>query len=304
MQRRSSLSTTFPKSNYVDVDGVRTHYLEAGEGRPVVLLHAGEFGAAAELSWEHTIVPLAQQYRVIAPDWLGFGRTDKLHDFVSGHERRLIHMRRFLEIMGVGPAAFIGNSMGGLMIARAIARETPLFEAEVVVIVSAGGFSPDNESRRVLLDYDCTEDGMKRMLRVLFHSPRFAADPEYLRRRYELSVIPGAWECAAAARLKSPVTPIRSDFGVPDTTEWERIRVPVLLIAGANDPLKKPGYTKTLAARMPHAREIVYPECSHAPNIEVAEEFNTDVLAFLNERYPPLPAKNGKDLVKDGRDDT
>ena len=76
------------------VDGIRTHYLEAGDGPPVVLLHAGEFGGAAELSWEHTIPALAEQYRVIAPDWLGFGYTDKLHDFVSGAMRRLDHMVR------------------------------------------------------------------------------------------------------------------------------------------------------------------------------------------------------------------
>ena len=75
-------------SRYVDVDGVRTHYREAGSSPVVVLLHSGEFGACAELSWEFNIGPLARHFRVIAPDWLGFGQTDKVHDFTHGQARR------------------------------------------------------------------------------------------------------------------------------------------------------------------------------------------------------------------------
>jgi pimeloyl-ACP methyl ester carboxylesterase len=66
------------RKRFIEVDGIRTHYLEAGEGRPVVLLHSGEFGGCAELRWEFTLPKLAELYRVIAPDWLGFGETDKL----------------------------------------------------------------------------------------------------------------------------------------------------------------------------------------------------------------------------------
>ena len=50
------------------VDGLVTSYLEAGEGDPVVLLHGGEFGASAEIGWEHNISALAVHYRVLAPD--------------------------------------------------------------------------------------------------------------------------------------------------------------------------------------------------------------------------------------------
>jgi pimeloyl-ACP methyl ester carboxylesterase len=274
------------RSEYITVDGIRTHYLEAGEGRPVVLLHAGEFGGAAELSWEHTIPALAEHYRVIAPDWLGFGHTDKLHDFVSGAQRRLHHMARFLEVMDVGAAAFVGNSMGGLLLARAVSADPPLWPASAVVVVSAGGLAPENEHRQALLDYDCTEESMRAVLRVLFHDPRFADDDEYVRRRHAMSIVPGAWECAAAARLRSPVAPVRSDFGAPDPTPWEQIVCPALMVAGENDKLKLPGYATELAERMPDGRLIVYPACGHAPNIEVADRFNTDVLAFLAVAYP------------------
>ena len=113
-------------SNYVDVDGIRTHYLEAGEGPTVVLLHSGEYGGAAEISWQFTVPALAPEFRVVAPDWLGFGRTDKLFDFGDARSRVYRHMRRFVEVMGIEKADFIGNSMGGSNLARIAATEPDL----------------------------------------------------------------------------------------------------------------------------------------------------------------------------------
>ena len=71
------------ESRYILVEGIRTHYLEAGDtdAPTVAMLHSGEFGGSAETSWEFNISALAEHYHVIAPDWLGFGRTDKVYDF-------------------------------------------------------------------------------------------------------------------------------------------------------------------------------------------------------------------------------
>ncbi len=66
------------------IDGLATHYLEAGHGDPVILLHGGEFGVSAEIGWEATIPALAERYRVLAPDMLGFGRSAKVIDFNDG----------------------------------------------------------------------------------------------------------------------------------------------------------------------------------------------------------------------------
>ena len=279
------------KSHFVKVEGSRTHYLEAGEGRPVVLLHAGEYGAAAEFSWEHTIPALAKHYRVIAPDWLGFGHTDKIHDFVSGALRRLDHMASFIDAMDVGKAAYVGNSMGGQLLSRVLASEDPLWEAEAAVIVSAGGLAPENEHRQTLLNYDCSRESMRAVLKVLFRDPAIYDDEEYLDRRHEMSILPGAWECTAAARFRSPIAPKRKDFGVPDPTPLEQIRCPTLLMGGSADVLKEPGYIDELVARVPNGKSIVYEGCGHAPNVEIPDRFNADVLEFLAEHYPAPPSQ-------------
>jgi pimeloyl-ACP methyl ester carboxylesterase len=268
------------------VDNIRTHYLEAGTGRPLVLLHSGEFGASAELSWGASIDALAEHYRVIAPDWLGFGGTDKVYDFVNGRPRRLQHMARFLKAMDLGPAAFIGSSMGGSELIRSVAEGKGTFDVSVMVLSSSGGFSPDNEARRIILNYDATREGMRTLISTLFHDPKWAADEDYVTKKYEVSIVPGAWESLAAARFRSPAVEVRSHFGQEDNTVYENITVPTLLVAGAEDPLRERGYAALMHDRIPDSTLRVYDEAGHFPHIEQPARFNEDVLAFLNERYP------------------
>jgi pimeloyl-ACP methyl ester carboxylesterase len=268
-------------SRFVNIDDIRTHYLEAGDGPPLVLLHSGEFGGCAELSWEHNIPALAEHYRVIAPDWLGFGHTDKVHDFTQGQARRLRHMKRFLDIMAIGETHFAGNSMGGSILAQAIADDPGGFRPRSLILISSGGFMPDNEFRRTLLNYDGTTEAMRALLRAVFFDPKWAEDDAYVARRVALSLLPGAWECAAAPRFKNPAMAARAEFGRPDSTPYERIAVPALIIAGKNDRLRLPGYAAELASKFARAEAHVLEDCGHCPNIERAEETNRLMLDFL-----------------------
>lgn len=279
--------TTGARSRHVVVDGIRTHYLEAGEGRTVVLLHSGEFGGCAAIGWEPTIPALARHYRVVAPDWLGFGGTDKLHDFNGGQARRLWHMGRFLEVMGIEEAAFVGNSMGGSLLVRMAAARPPAWPIAALVLASGGGFIPFNEARRTLVDYDATLEGMRAIVRTMFHDPSFAADDEHVRRRWQSSLEPGAWEVSAAARFKSPAVAARGDFGQPDPTEYELIGVPTLVVAGADDLLREPGYAQELHGRIAGSELRVFERCGHMPQLEHADEFNALALDFLARAYPP-----------------
>ncbi|WP_099024897.1 alpha/beta fold hydrolase [Mycolicibacterium palauense] len=269
----------------ITVDGLRTHYLELGRGAPVVLLHAGDFGASAETSWHEVIEPLAQSgYRVIAPDWLGFGGSDKVVDFADPHGRRLAHMRATVAALELGTPAMIGFSMGGTLLARALARPDPLLPASLAVLAHGGGFAPLNAARQALQDYDLTPAGMAKMLRTALYSDRWSSDEEYVAWRHRLSLEPGAWAAVAAARVRPPGQE-SVDFGTADNTVYERIRVPTLVVAGENDPLREPGYAAELAERIPDSELLVYPECGHGAPLEQGPRFVKDVVSFLNRRY-------------------
>jgi pimeloyl-ACP methyl ester carboxylesterase len=281
------------RSEFIEVDAIRTHLLTAGDGPPLVLLHSGEFGACAELSWEPVLPGLAARYRVIAPDWLGFGQTDKLFDFAGATARRLHHMAALLDRLGIESAPFVGSSMAGTVLARVLAQPDPILPISAAVLISGGGFVPMNAARQTLLDFDGSEAAMRSMVRVLFHDPTQALADDSIARRLEIANRPGAWEAVAAARFKSPQLAPRSEFGQPDTTDYEAIRVPVLVLGGAHDKLREPGYAEEIAARIPVSRLRVYDACGHVPNLEVPEDVVEDVLAFLAEFGFSSPQREG-----------
>jgi pimeloyl-ACP methyl ester carboxylesterase len=276
-------------SRYVMVDGIRTHYLEGGDGPTVVFLHSGEFGGCAELSWEFNIKAFAAHFHVVAPDWLGFGRTDKVFDFEQGRARTFGHMRRFCEIRNIGQADFVGNSMGGSNLARIAAARPVNLPIRSLVLASGGGFAPDSDARKQLLAYDGSEESMRGVLDALFFDKgKWVDNPGYIARRQEFAHMPGAWECTAAARFKAPFVETKGQFGQPDATPYENIEVPVLLIAGGQDPLRMPGYAPEIAARMQDAEVHVYEDSGHCPHIEKSAQFNETGIAFLKKVHARL----------------
>jgi len=284
------------RSRFVNVDGVRTHYLEGGEGPTVLFMHSGEFGACAELSWEFNLEAFAKHFRVVAPDWLGFGRTDKVFDFANGRDRVFGHMRRFFEVMDIVEADFVGNSMGGSNLIRIAAARPVIFPIRSLVASSGGGFAPATQARQQLLDYDGTPKAMRALLDGLFYNKKkWVDDPAYIRKRQKYALIPGTWECTAAVRFRrpNPKTKAGGQFGNPDNTPYEKIAVPTLLIAGKQDQLREPGYAPKLAKRIPGAKVTVYDKAMHCPHIEHAARFNREAIAFLKQVHKKLGVKRG-----------
>ncbi|MFE7747141.1 alpha/beta fold hydrolase [Nocardia sp. NPDC057455] len=275
----------------VVVDGSATAYLEAGAGEPVVLLHGGEFGAGAELGWEHTIDALAHRYRVLAPDMLGFGGSAKVIDFNDGRGLRIRHIARLLATLGIESAHFVGNSMGAINLLVDATSTAPKLPMRSLVAICGGGEIQRNEHMRALYDYDATLSGMRAIVRALFHAESYPADEDYVRRRYESSIAPGAWEALAAARFRRP------GAEAPPTPSsdraYERIRVPALVVEGACDKLLPAGWSADIAARIPDGRSVVVASAGHCPQIEQPEVVNDLLLTFLGERASPAAHSNG-----------
>ncbi|NIO08461.1 MAG: alpha/beta fold hydrolase, partial [Deltaproteobacteria bacterium] len=116
-------------SGFVQVGEIYTHYLEARpphqekETATVLLVHSGEFSARSEFSWRYNIAELGKHFRVLAPDMVGFGRTDLVHSFTDAVGFRAGHLRRFLDTLKVGPVHVAGNSFGGGLVLQMAANE-------------------------------------------------------------------------------------------------------------------------------------------------------------------------------------
>ncbi|HWG07254.1 MAG TPA: alpha/beta hydrolase [Beijerinckiaceae bacterium] len=273
-------------AHFISVDGVRTHYFEAGiehrgKSPSILLLHSAEFGGAAEFSWEYNLGPLAERHHVLAPDHLGFGLTDKIFDFTGQFDRRIAHIRRFLDMMCVDRAHVIGSSMSGGLSLTVAARAKPDWPFASLIVCSGGGDAPDNEARKVLNTYDGSREHMRRIVDVMFVNPKWTADEDYIERRWQMTRVPGAWEATAAARFKPPFPQQSNDRRERNAFDYASIKVPTLVFAGRHDPLREPRYTDGFVPKIPGAQLHIFENAGHMGNIECAEEFNARVLAFL-----------------------
>lgn len=102
------------------VNGLRTHWVEAGEGPLVLLLHGFP---ETWFAWRHQIAPLAEHFRVVAPDLRGYGRTDKP---MTGYDKRTMaaDVKALMEHLGVERAAVVGHDRGARVATR-FAKDHP-----------------------------------------------------------------------------------------------------------------------------------------------------------------------------------
>ena len=127
-----------PSGRFMSVEGVRLHYLERGEGRPVVLLHGnGVTGEDFELS--RVLGLAAQSHRVIAFDRPGFGYSGRPRGTVWNAARQARLLRQALAAIALEPAVVIGHSWGTL-VASALALDYP--EAVRSLILLSGYYYP------------------------------------------------------------------------------------------------------------------------------------------------------------------
>lgn len=266
-------------SKSIVVDGLVTRYLEAGRGDPVVLLHGGEFGADARTGWERTIGPLAQRYRVLAPDMLGFGGSAKVVDFTDGRGMRIRHIARFCEVMGIETAHFVGNSMGAINLFVDTTSDAPVLPVRSLVAICGGGEIQRNEHVSALYDYDATVEGMRRIVAALFADPAYPQDEQYVQRRYQSSIAPGAWESLAAARFRRPG--VEPPAPPSSARAYGRIAAPALVIEGGADKLLPAGWAAGVAEQISRGRSAVVPKAGHCPQIEQPDTVNELLLDFL-----------------------
>ncbi len=269
------------RSNFISVNGLKTHYLEAGESnpRPLVMLHDGGFGASARFSWSHNIEALASKFHVYCPDVIGFGESEKVFNFEDPNGFRIRHLRSWMDALGIERSDYAGSSWGGNLLLNLAARQLDELRAERIIAVSPG-YGQNAEARRVTTSYVPDKERMRELLKVFFYDEKWYSDP-YLTMRYEATTQPGSWEAVAAARFAPPgqEKPFR---GSGAATDYARINKQVLLFAGEKDELAPPSVVQGIHEKIKGSKIHVFPRAKHFGQIECSEEFNEVALRFLS----------------------
>jgi pimeloyl-ACP methyl ester carboxylesterase len=275
MSSTAAMAQTEPVKKDATVFSYKIHYLEAGRGTPVILLH-GSGGEGAR--WMPTIKGLASEFRVIAPDQIGWGNSDKpMTIYHSGVFAEFL--ARFMKEIGVPKAALVGQSMGaGVALQMAVSYPQVV---DRMVLVNGGGFrSPNDPPRTGAPDWHA---------RQIANAGTLAESREYLEKMYyNHSLISDKLvEDNLILRLRSAHTAeavqIANARGLGGVTEEQvrAIKTPTLLVWGANDKLSPPVNADKLNAAIAGSRKVLIDKAGHYPFIEHPDQFNQAVREFL-----------------------
>jgi triacylglycerol lipase len=261
-----------PPDKTVAVFGQTIHYWDVGSGPVVVLVHG--LGSRKE-DWLPVVAPLSQKYRVLVPDQIGFGRSDKL--LIDYRIQTYVDfLDEFLRDLKVEKASLVGESLGGWISALYAAEITGgahVVPVEKLVLVDAAGLNQEKPVPPVL--NPSTLAGMRGLMEAVFYDTSWLTE-DALRKIFadKLSTHDGYT--------------VRSILGNPAIASERldnrlgEIHVPTLVVWGKQDNLLPIVNGERYAAGIAGARLVSFDKCGHVPPIEKAEEFVNAVTAFLS----------------------
>jgi pimeloyl-ACP methyl ester carboxylesterase len=273
-------------SRIAEVNGLRVHYQEAGDPNapPVLLIHGF---LSSTFVWSRIFLELAAAgFRVIAPDLIGYGYSDKPRNFDYTIESQAKVIAGLIERLGCKDVILIGSSYGG-----AVAATVALNRPELVTKLVMVGAVSNNEPKRYL---------MMRLVRTPLLgdvvSPLLASSRRLLRARMkriydrhqqvldEFRVDARFLPLRAAGTHRAIIRTVRNWDANRIQREAHLIKQPTLLLWGDNDPDVPLRDGKELQRKIGNSRLIVFKDCGHHPQEEYPEAFTEVVLEFCGER--------------------
>jgi pimeloyl-ACP methyl ester carboxylesterase len=259
-----------PADKTITVFGQSIHYFDVGSGPVVVLLHG--LGSRKD-DWLPVLEPMAQKYRLLVPDQIGFGKSDKpLLDYSV--QTYVDFLNEFLRQLKVEKASLVGESLGGWIAALYVAEiggGAHLVPVEKLVLVDAAGLKQDQP----IPDLNPSSlAAMRGVLEAVFYDTSWVNE-DALRKIFtdKLAVHDGYT--------------VRSFLGNP-TREKERlddrlasIKAPTLVVWGKQDKLLPIASGERYAAGIVGAKMVSFDKCGHVPAVEKTEEFLAAVMPFL-----------------------
>jgi 2-hydroxymuconate-semialdehyde hydrolase len=263
----------------IQAAGIRTNYHDVGRGRPVLLIHGSGPGVSAWANWRLTLPELTQRARVIAPDMVGFGFSDRPAGQRYDMEAWVGQAVGLLDALDVERTDLVGNSFGGGL-ALALAIRHPQRVRRLVLMGAVGVPFEITPGLDAVWGYQPSLDAMRSLLDVFAYDRRLVND-ELARLRYEASVRPGFQESFAAMfpaprqRWVDAMCSAEADIrALPHET---------LVIHGREDRVIPLANSLTLAQWIPNSQLHVFGHCGHWTQIEHAQRFNRLVGDFFAE---------------------
>ncbi len=257
-----------------------THYLEAGSGSPVLLIHGSGPGVSGRANWQGLMrSPLRERYRLLAPDVAGFGATRARTGIELTHDTRVNHLVGFLDMLRLDRVDVVGNSMGGGL-ALALAHRHPERVRRMVLMGTVGISFPISPGLDRVWGYTPSVDNMRELMRLFAYNQGLVTE-ELIQLRFEASAVPDVQERYAEA-FAAPRQRHLDAMALAEA-DLARIDVPTLLVHGRDDQIIPLEATSLrLLEILPSADLVVFSRCGHWTQIERAQDFQRQVDGFFS----------------------
>jgi 2-hydroxymuconate-semialdehyde hydrolase len=256
-----------------------TNVHDVGSGAPVLLIHGSGPGVSAWANWRLVLPVLAQQRRVIAPDMVGFGYSDRPAGMRYGMDAWVRQALDVIDAHGFGQVDVVGNSFGGAL-ALALAIRFPKRVRRLVLMGSVGVPFPITPGLDAVWGYQPSLEAMRALLDIFAHD-RSLVNDELARMRYEASVRPGFHE--SYAQMFPAPRQRWVDAMASAEADIRALSHETLVIHGREDKVIPLSNSLTLAQWIPNAQLHVFGHCGHWTQIEHNARFNRLVGDFLAE---------------------
>ncbi len=257
--------------------GIGTNVHDVGAGPPVLMIHGSGPGVTAWANWRLNIPALAQRFRVIAPDCVGFGYTDRPDGFRYERASWLRHIVGVLDKLDLAQVDVVGNSFGGSM-ALALAAFHPDRVRRLVLMGSVGvefGLTPGLDA---VWGYRNTLEHMRELLGIFAYDGALVSD-DLAALRFKAASRPGIAE-AFASMFPAPRQRWISALALADA-EIAGIAHPALILHGREDRVIPVSNAHRLFELISRAELHVFGRCGHWTQIEHKDRFNALLLNFL-----------------------
>jgi 2-hydroxymuconate-semialdehyde hydrolase len=261
----------------VDAGGIATNYHDVGTAFPLLMLHGSGPGVSAWANWRLTIPALAKVCRVIAPDIVGFGFTQRPKGIAYSMPVWLKHAVDLLDALDIRQADILGNSFGGGL-ALALAIRHPERVRRLVLMGSAGVGFELTPGLDAVWGYEPSIGNMRKLLDIFAYDRKLVTD-ELAELRYRASIRPGFHE-SYSSMFPAPRQRWIAAMASRDD-DIRRLPHKTLVVHGRDDRVVPPSNSFKLLELIPDAELHVFGRCGHWTQIEHAARFNKLVLDFV-----------------------
>lgn len=267
----------------VDAGGINTNYHDLGEASasklPITFIHGSGPGVTSWANWRLVFPEVAKHYRVLGPDMVGFGYTQRPAGIKYRLEGWVRHFVDFLDALEIEKTHLVGNSFGGAL-SVALAIHAPERFERIVLMGAAGTKFQLTDGLDFAWGYTPSVENMKKLL-DLFAYDRSLVSDELAQLRYEASIRPGVQEAYASmfpAPRQNGVDALASDESSVQKIEHE-----TLIVHGREDRILPMLASQRLFELIPNSQLHMFGKCGHWTQIEHNRRFVDLILNFFNE---------------------